>query len=196
MFDATEIDEILTLRTLALTDEEKRQARATDSRAAALIDRVDTMPGEILERLHGAVRYLRHATGSNPQQSSMDDQSLFGSGGVPWWDPAADASVDPERDCVVIDGVAVAKGSQVRLRPGRRRSDAQDIFLIGRMATVEAVLLDVDDARYLAVTLADDPAVDLQRWHGRYLYFSPDEVEPLGTKVKPLDTDHTSGVGR
>ena len=36
LFDATEIDEILTLRTMALTDAEKRQARATDSRAAAL----------------------------------------------------------------------------------------------------------------------------------------------------------------
>ena len=46
------------------------------------------------------------------------------------------------------------------------------------LATVEAVFLDVDGNRHLAVTLDEDPAADLQRWHGRYLYFSPDEVEP------------------
>ncbi|EFL37529.1 conserved hypothetical protein, partial [Streptomyces griseoflavus Tu4000] len=35
LYDATEIDEILALRTAALTDEEKREARGTDDRAAA-----------------------------------------------------------------------------------------------------------------------------------------------------------------
>ena len=64
------------------------------------------------------------------------------------------------------------------LRPGTRRADAQDMFLAGRAALVEAVLLDVDDTTYLAVTLADDPAADLQAAHGRFLYFAPDEVEP------------------
>jgi hypothetical protein len=58
LHDAAEIDEILSLRTLTLTEEEKREARATDPRAAAIIDRVDMMPPEILSRLHGAVRSL------------------------------------------------------------------------------------------------------------------------------------------
>ena len=62
LYDATEIDEILTLRTMTLTEDEKRQARATDPRAAAIIDRVDDMPPEILDKLHGALRYLRAAT--------------------------------------------------------------------------------------------------------------------------------------
>jgi hypothetical protein len=62
LFDATEIDEILSLRTLTLTDDEKREARATDPRAAAIIDRVDELPREVLERLHGAVRSLRPMT--------------------------------------------------------------------------------------------------------------------------------------
>jgi hypothetical protein len=96
---------------------------------------------------------------------------------VPWWDPGADRTVSPETDGVVVAGVTVAKGSRVRLRPGQR-ADAQDMFLAGRLATVEAVFLDVDGNRHLAVTLDEDPAADLQRWHGRYLYFSPDEVEP------------------
>ena len=63
LFDATEIDEILTLRTMALTDEEKREARATDPRAADLIDRLDALPPEMLERLHGAIRYLEPGAG-------------------------------------------------------------------------------------------------------------------------------------
>ena len=46
LYDATEIDEILTLRTMALTDAEKAEARATDPRAAAVIDQVDTLPPE------------------------------------------------------------------------------------------------------------------------------------------------------
>ena len=70
LYDATEIDEILTLRTMTLTDEEKREARATDPRAAAIIDRVDDMPPEILDRLHGAVRYLRAATLSRSDASA------------------------------------------------------------------------------------------------------------------------------
>jgi hypothetical protein len=168
LFDATEIDEILTLRTMALTEDEKRQARATDERAAAIIDRVDSMPPELLERLHGAVRYLRGVEGTEEEE----EPEL-----VPWWDPGADRTVSPETDGVVVAGVTVAKGSRVRLRPGQR-ADAQDMFLAGRLATVEAVFLDVDGNRHLAVTLDEDPAADLQRWHGRFLYFSPDEVEP------------------
>jgi hypothetical protein len=87
--------------------------------------------------------------------------------------------VSPETDSVRVGPVAVARGSRVRLQPGRRRADAQDMFLAGRLATVEAVLHDLDDAPYLAVTLDDDEAAELHRWHGRFLYFGPDEVEPL-----------------
>ena len=167
LFDATEIDEILTLRTMALTEEEKREARATDERAAAIIDRVDNMPPELLERLHGAVRYLKGVEGTEEEEPEL----------VPWWDPGADRTVSPDSDGVAVAGVTVARGSRVRLRPGQR-ADAQDMFLAGRLATVEAVFLDVDGNRHLAVTLDEDPAADLQRWHGRFLYFSPDEVEP------------------
>lgn len=61
LHDAAEIDEILSLRTLTLTDEEKREARATDPRAARIVDRVDNMPDQVLARLHGAIRSLRPA---------------------------------------------------------------------------------------------------------------------------------------
>ena len=100
---------------------------------------------------------------------------------VPWWDPAADASVSPDTDAITVAGRRIARGSLVTLRPGVRRSDAQDMFLDGRPARVEAVLLDVDDTAYLAVSLTDDPDQDLRVAHGRFLYFSPDEVEPCET---------------
>ena len=171
LYDGTEIDEILTLRTLALTDEEKDAARATDPRAAALIDRVESLDGAALQRLHGTIRGWQ---GSPPAEAREDGDA----GEVPWWDPEADQSVSPSTDSVLVAGQRLARGSLVTLRPGARRADAQDMFLVGRTAVVEAVLLDVDDQPYLAVTLTDDPAADLQAAHGRFLYFSPDEVEP------------------
>ncbi len=131
LFDGTEIDEILTLRTMTLTEEEKRQARATDARAAALVDRVDNLPPELLDRLHGTVRYLREVTGG--RRTEPADLDTITRPEVPWWDPGADASVSPETDEVTIDGVAVRKGSRVRLRPGGR-ADAHDMFLAGRIA--------------------------------------------------------------
>ena len=165
LYDGTEIDEILTLRTLALSDEEKVEARATDPRAAALIDRVESMDAPAMARLHGTIRSPR------PAQGQPDPA-------VPWWDPEADASVSPDTDTVTIGGQQVGRGSRVRLRPGTRRSDAQDMFLIGRIAEVQAVLYDVDDHPYLAVSLADAPDEDLRIAHGRFLYFATDEVEP------------------
>ena len=127
-----------------------------------------------MAQLHGTIRAMSpsHARHRRPASPAGEGEQ------VPWWDPGADASVSPGTDSVVIAGHRVARGSRVILRPGRRRADAQDMFLAGRAALVEAVLLDVDDTAYLAVTLADDPAADLQSAHGRFLYFAPDEVEP------------------
>ena len=164
LYDSTEIDEILALRVLTLTDEEKAEARGTDARAAAVIDRCDDMPPEIWQRLHGA---LRSVAPSEPAPAE-----------VPWWDPGADASVDPEHDSVVVAGVDLRRGSPVRLRPSRR-ADAQDLFLKDRTARVAGVFRDVEDNEYVAVTLEDDPASAELEWQGRYLYFYPDELESL-----------------
>jgi hypothetical protein len=195
LYDGLEIDEILTLRTLALSDDEKLQARATDARAAALIDRVEAMDARDIVKLHGTVRSPRPApAGSGAGAGGMaaaDGQTMvarnnaagepewIGDPDVPWWDPGADASVSPDTDTVNVGGHQIGRGSKVRLQPGKRRSDAQDMFLIGRIAEVQAVLLDVDDNPYLAVALDDDPDQDLRVAHGRFLYFTVDEVEPV-----------------
>ncbi|KJK59360.1 hypothetical protein [Saccharothrix sp. ST-888] len=177
LYDATEIDEILALRTAALTEQEKREARGTDERAGAVIDLADSLPPEVLERLHGAVRALREVT--SPSVEADADGFPGPLPGTPWWDPGADRSVDPAVDRVVVDGRSVGAGSRVLLKPGQRRTDAQDLFLHGRTALVEAVLRDVDGSVHLAVTVDDDPGADLWRAQGRFRYFQPDEVTPL-----------------
>ena len=171
LYDATEIDEILTLRTMTLTDAEKAEARATDPRAAAVIDQVDGLPPEHLDRLHGALRYLRTVTGEPELPTDTD---------TPWWDPGADSSVSPEQDAILIDGVWVRRGSRVVLRPGHRRTDAQDLFMIGRTATVEAVFFDVDGEQHVGVVPDDDPELaEISRAQGRFFYYAPDEVSPI-----------------
>jgi hypothetical protein len=184
LYDSTEIDEILALRVLTLTDEEKAEARGTDPRAAAIIDRCDDMPPEIWDRLHGAMRSLSASRPSEPfaDSETFPKWAMAGEGDemtVPWWDPSVDSVVDPWSDSLVVAGVEISKGDAVRLRPSHR-SDAQDLFLHGLSATVAGVFKDVDGNDHVAVTIDDDPATDELAWQGRFLFFHPDEVEPVG----------------
>lgn len=59
LFDATEIDEILSLRIMTMTEAEKREACAADERARELIERTDALEPGQLASLHGAIRSLR-----------------------------------------------------------------------------------------------------------------------------------------
>jgi hypothetical protein len=183
LYDATEIDEILALRVLTLTDKEKLEARGTDPRAAAIIERVDDFTPETWGRLHGAVRPFSSAASNGAATVAavaFEDERP----GVPWWDPAVDAAVDPWSDSLVIAGADVRQGARVRLHPSHR-SDAQDLFLDGLTATVAGIFTDVDGGAQVAVTVDDDPATEELSWQGRYLFFHPDEVEPLPVKGIP-----------
>jgi hypothetical protein len=208
LFDSTEIDEILTLRILTMTDQEKAEARATDPRAAEIIDRSERLSPEELARMHGALRdphaleepmptwstpttrttpaswttpsdATTPATWTTPTDATTD---------VPWWDPERDASVDPGTDTVMIAGRAVGRGSLVRIRPNRR-ADAQDLFFADQPAKVTGVHFDVDGETHVGVVLVDDPAADVNEWYGRFLYFAPDELEPL----EPARPDEPNG---
>ena len=59
LFDGTEIDEILSLRIMTLTEEEKREIRQSDERARELLERTETLPVEQLMKLHGVLRGMR-----------------------------------------------------------------------------------------------------------------------------------------
>lgn len=157
--DGAEIDEILSLRILTMTDEEKREARATDPRARAILDRVESLSPDAIANLHGTIR---SADFFNPVEAS----------------PPAEAFV-------TIRERRVGKGSHVRLRPNRR-ADAMDLFLKDQPATVAGVYRDLDDRVYVAVTVDADPAASLHESFGRYFYFDPSEVEPLDGQQEPV----------
>lgn len=93
------------------------------------------------------------------------------------WDPDADRRTLESAHAGPFE---IRTGDRVRLRP-RGRADAFDLFLAGRVATVEAVEQDVDGRVHLAVTVDDDPGKDLGqlRQPGHRFFFAPEEVEPL-----------------
>ena len=129
---------------------------------------------EALLNLHGVLRDP-HAQAADPRLiPEIPD-------GVDWWDPMADNAVNPGVDAVLVNGVRVSCGSRVRLRP-TRRADAQDLFYADKVARVTSVHETVDGETHIGVVIEDDPAADLHEWYGRYLYFAPDEVEPLETQ--------------
>jgi hypothetical protein len=151
-FDATEIDEMLALRVQTMTDEEKREAAATDAHAGRIVYR----DGDGADSaLHGAIRSF---------------EALLNA------PVAADG-----HEFVDIDRMRVSCGSKVCLHP-RKRADSMDMFLCGRIATVAAVHRDLENRVYLAVTIDGDPGADLHASYGRFFYFFPEEVEPIGAQ--------------
>ena len=59
LFDGTEIDEILSLRIMTLTNDEKREMRESDDKTREILERTEALPPEQLMKLHGVVRSLR-----------------------------------------------------------------------------------------------------------------------------------------
>lgn len=158
-FDGTEIDEMLTLRILTLTDREKREMAATDPRARALLERTEAMAPEELARLHGALRRPRAVDGGG-SWAAVDDK--------------------PRLASLVIGGAELTVGDRVRLDP-KGRADIMDLVLKGRIAVIEAIECDFEDRVHLAVTVADDPGRELGLGHmpGHRFFFGCDEVQPL-----------------
>jgi hydrogenase maturation protease len=59
LYDGTEIDEILTLRIMTLTDEEKHEMRGADERARQILERTELLPAEQLMKMHGAMKSVK-----------------------------------------------------------------------------------------------------------------------------------------
>jgi hypothetical protein len=66
LFDGAEIDEILSLRIMTMTDEEKREMRQFDERTRQILERTEALPAEQFMKLHGALRSLRTIKGETP----------------------------------------------------------------------------------------------------------------------------------
>jgi hydrogenase maturation protease len=85
-------------------------------------------------------------------------------------------------DDIEIQGVRVRRGEKVRLRP-RAGGDIFDLALTGMIATIESLEQDYEGNVHVCVVVDDDPGRDigLMRQPGHRFFFSPVEVEPLGT---------------
>jgi hypothetical protein len=160
LFDGTEIDEILTLRILTLSDPEKQELRRSDPRARLLLERLESSVPEQLLKLHGVIRGM-HAVQETPWSA---------------WD-TVDAK--PLKKAMV-EGVELGKGDRVRLRPCSR-ADIFDTYLDGKTAIIEAVEEDFENRIQFAVIVEDDPGRDLgeMRQAGHRFFFSAEEIEPL-----------------
>ncbi len=143
LFDGTEIDQLLLLNILTLTDEEKAEMRASDPRARAILERAESLTSEDFMQLHGAIREFRVLREDT-------DTAL----------PTLLEELErPAPPHVVVKGVTLKKGSKVRLHPGSR-GDIWDIALAGQVATIEAIEQDYEDRIHLAVILESDPGQD------------------------------------
>jgi hypothetical protein len=62
-FDGTEMDEMLTLRVLTLTDAEKQEMQNGDPRARRILERTEALTNDAMLKAHGVIRGLRDIRG-------------------------------------------------------------------------------------------------------------------------------------
>ena len=155
LFDGLEIDEILTLRVMAMSDAEKIEMRQVDEQARKILERTETMSSDHLLKMHGVMRSVH---------SSNED----------FFNPST------RLESAMVGGVEVKAGDRVRIRP-KKRADVMDMALDGKIAMIEAVEQDVEGGVQFALVLDEDPGRDLGmlRQPGHRFFYAPDEVEPL-----------------
>ncbi len=160
LFDGGEIDEILTLRIMTMTDEEKREMRSGDEHARRILERTEMLPEDHLLKMHGAMR------GVPPPSTPQSNEDFF--------NPAEKV------ESAVVNGVELRAGDKVRIWPAKR-ADIMDMALEGKVATIEALEHDLENKVHFALVVDDDPGRDLGllRQSGHRFFYSADEVEPL-----------------
>jgi len=157
LFDGTEIDEILTLRVLTMTDEEKWEMSQIDEQARKILERTESLSEGQFIKMHGAMR-----------GASSFNEDFF--------------NPKTRLKSVIVDGVELKAGDRVRIRP-KGRADVMDIALQGKAAVIESIEQDAENRIYLALVLDEDPGKDLGflRQPGHRFFYGLNEVEPLRT---------------
>ena len=155
LFDGTEIDEILTLRVMAMTDAEKSEMRQVDDFARRILERTESLGRDHMMKMHGTIRDLR------PFEE--------------------DFSSNTRLESVSVGGVSLKAGDRVRIHP-KGRADIMDLALAGKTAVIEAIEQDSEARVHFALVLEDDPGKDLglMRQPGHRFFYGTSEVEPLG----------------
>jgi len=153
--DGLEIDEILTLRVMTMTDDEKNEMRNVDAYARRILERTESLREDDLLKMHGAMRDI-----------SFPEPDFFGE--------------HTRLDHVSVSGVALQAGDRVRISP-KNRADAMDMMLAGKIGLIEAIEQDAEENIHLAIVLEDDPGRDLgmMRQPGHRFFYALDEVEPM-----------------
>jgi hypothetical protein len=169
-FDGTEMDEMLTLRVLTLTDAEKEEMRNGDPRARRILERTEAMSNESMMKAHGTIRAMREVRAGQPVNVHP-----FGA-----WDPFAEQETKTAPESVRVFGVDLRVGDRVRIWP-QKQADIIDMALKGKVAVIEAIEQDFEDQVHFAVVLDDDPGREfgMMRQPGHRFFYSPEEVEPL-----------------
>ncbi len=136
-FDGTEIDEMLALRVLTLTDDEKRRVAGFDERGQALFGACATWPSASWRTctVSPAVSIARRRI--------MEHD----------WDFTEPRSLE----CIQAGPYELRIGDRVRIRP-RARADIFDMALCGKCATIDSIEQDFENRVHLALTVDDDPA--------------------------------------
>ena len=155
LFDGLEIDEILTLRVMAMSDAEKIEMRQVDEQARKILERTENMSSDHLLKMHGV---MRNARSSN--------ENFF--------------NPSKRLESATVGDRQLKAGDRVRIRP-KKRADVMDMALAGKIAVIEAVEQDVDGGVQLALVLDDDPGRDLgmMRQPGHRFFYATDEVEAV-----------------
>ncbi len=153
-FDGTEIDEMLTLRVLTMTDHEKLEMGRVDAFARRILERTETTGAGDFLKLHGTMR-----------ESSES---------LEYFNPTT-----PLKH-VFTAGRDLRAGDSVRIRP-KNRADAIDMMLAGKTAVIEAIEQDAEGRVHLGLVVDEDPGKDLgwARQPGHRFFYSLEEVEPL-----------------
>jgi hypothetical protein len=154
-FDGTEIDEILSLRVLTMTDDEKWEMSQGDEQARRILRRTEALPEEAFWQMHGTIR--------DRQFSSEDFFNL-----------------NTRLEHVTVNGTDLKTGHRVRIKP-QGRADVMDLALEGKIAVIESIEQDAEDRVYLALVLDEDPGKDLgmMRQPGHRFFYGVNEVELL-----------------
>jgi hypothetical protein len=156
LFDGGEIDEILTLRIMTMTDDEKKEMRGVDDQARRILERTEALDQEQLLEMHGAMR----------ETVVSSTESFF--------------NPETKPRSFLLGSVSIKTGDRVRVRP-KSRADIMDIALAGKIAIIESIEQDAEDQIHLALIMEDDPGKDLGylRQPGHRFFYTTDEVELL-----------------
>jgi hydrogenase maturation protease len=153
--DSAEIDEILTLRVMTMTDAEKREMRGVDEFARRILERTEGLQSSQLLKMHGTMRDVQF-----PGPDFFDAHTRL--------------------EHAEVRGVRLEPGNRVRIQP-KNRADAIDLVLAGKIGVIEAIEQDAEGRLHFALVLEDDPGRDLGmlRQPGHRFFYAAEEVEPL-----------------